>query len=128
MLIDSRVVERRANTVGISLRSGCHCNPGAGEVALGFSREEMAGPFAYRDRLSYEEFLRVIDGKKTGAARVSVGLVSTFADVHRFVEFVATFRDAPSPGAPTCGAGGTSGHALVTWGEGAADPLPPTRP
>jgi len=70
LLIDSRVVERRANTVGISLRSGCHCNPGAGEVALGFSRKEMAGPFAYRDRLSYEEFLRVIDGKKTGRARV----------------------------------------------------------
>ena len=37
VLIDSVRVERRANRAGISLRSGCHCNPGVREVALGFS-------------------------------------------------------------------------------------------
>ena len=36
-LIDSCLVERCASAAGISLRSGCHCNPGAGEIALGFS-------------------------------------------------------------------------------------------
>ena len=41
-LIDSRLVERHANNAGISLRSGCHCNPGAREIALGLSKEEMA--------------------------------------------------------------------------------------
>lgn len=84
VLIDSVRVERRANSAGISLRSGCHCNPGAREVALGFSTTEMAAAFEDKDRLRYEEFLHVIDGRTTGAARASIGLVTTFADVCRF--------------------------------------------
>jgi molybdenum cofactor sulfurtransferase len=92
-LIDSRVVERHANAVGISLRSGCHCNPGAREIALGLSEADMAPAFRHKDQLSYEEFLLVIDGKTTGAARVSLGLASTFADVYRFWAFAGSFRD-----------------------------------
>ena len=96
VLIDSVRVERRANRAGISLRSGCHCNPGVREVALGFSTQEMAAAFKDKDRLRYEEFLQVIDGKTTGAARASLGLATTFADVYRFREFAAGFRDIPS--------------------------------
>jgi len=44
----------------------------------------------------YHEFLQLIDGKTTGAARASPGLVTTFADVYRFREFAAGFRDVPS--------------------------------
>ena len=95
-LIDSVRVERRANRAGISLRSGCHCNPGVREVALGFSTEEMAAAFKDKDRLRYEEFLQVIDGKTTGAARASLGLATTFADVYRFWDFAAGFRDLRS--------------------------------
>ncbi len=96
VLIDSVRVERRANRAGISLRSGCHCNPGVREVALGFSAGEMAAAFKDKDRLRYQEFLQVIDGKTTGAARASIGLVTTFADVYRFWEFARGFRDVPS--------------------------------
>jgi molybdenum cofactor sulfurtransferase len=94
-LIDSGLVERHANAAGIALRSGCHCNPGAGEIALGLSAAEMAAPFRHKDQLTYEEFLHVIDGKKTGAARASMGLASTFADVYLFWEFAGRFRDVP---------------------------------
>jgi len=96
VLIDSVRAERRANRAGISLRSGCHCNPGVREVALGFSTEEMAAAFKDKDRLRHREFLQVIAGKTTGAARASLGLVTTFADVYRFWEFAAGFRDLPS--------------------------------
>jgi selenocysteine lyase/cysteine desulfurase len=96
VLIDSVRVERRANLAGISLRSGCHCNPGVREVALGFSIAEMAAAFKDKDGLRYEEFLHVIDGKTTGAARASIGLATNFADVYRFWEFAAGFRDVPS--------------------------------
>jgi molybdenum cofactor sulfurtransferase len=99
-VIDSRRIECQANKAGISLRSGCHCNPGAGEVALGLSTEEMAAAFKDKDRMRYEEFLQIIDGKKGGAARASLGLVSTFADVFRFREFAATFRDVPAGAVP----------------------------
>jgi selenocysteine lyase/cysteine desulfurase len=92
--IDHRVVEERANAAGISLRTGCFCNPGGGELALGISAEELASCFVgARDRLALEEFRRCIDDKSTGAVRVSMGLVSTFGDVYRFVEFVRGFAD-----------------------------------
>ena len=96
VLIDSVRVERRANRAGISLRSGCHCNPGVREVALGYSAAEMTAAFQDKDRLRYEEFLHVIDGKTTGAARASLGLATTFADVYRFWDFAAGFRDLRS--------------------------------
>ena len=95
-LIDSVRVERRANRAGISLRSGCHCNPGVREVALGYSTQEMTAAFKDKDRLRYQEFLQVIDGKTTGAARASLGLATTFADVYRFWDFAAGFRDLRS--------------------------------
>jgi selenocysteine lyase/cysteine desulfurase len=96
VLIDSVRVERQANRAGFSLRSGCHCNPGVREIALGFSEQEMAAAFKDKDRLRYEEFLHVIDGKTTGAARASIGLATTFADVYRFWDLAARFRDVPS--------------------------------
>ncbi|MGH8933295.1 MAG: aminotransferase class V-fold PLP-dependent enzyme [Egibacteraceae bacterium] len=94
-LIDSRLVEREANRVKLSLRSGCHCNPGARETALALSRNELVECALSSDHLSDEDFLHVVDEKTTGAARVSIGLATTFADVYRFYEFAAGFRDVP---------------------------------
>jgi molybdenum cofactor sulfurtransferase len=92
--IDHRIVEQRANEAGISLRTGCFCNPGGGEVALGLSADELSTCFVHAaDRLALDEFRRCIDDKSTGAVRVSLGLVTTFADVYRFVEFTAGFVD-----------------------------------
>ena len=56
----------------------------------------MAAAFKDKDRLRYQEFLQVIDGKTTGAARASLGLATTFADVYRFWDFAAGFRDLRS--------------------------------
>jgi len=92
-VIDHEVIERQANERLISLRTGCFCNPGAGEMALGISREELDTCFSGAgDGMTYEAFRHCIDGKSTGAVRVSVGLASNFADVAAFLEFAATFR------------------------------------
>src|SRR6266545_5499197 len=42
-VIDERYVERVARKHNISLRTGCFCNPGAGEVAFTISRETLVG-------------------------------------------------------------------------------------
>jgi molybdenum cofactor sulfurtransferase len=84
-----------ANDARISLRAGCHCNPGAREVALGFAEEELKSCFRNKDSQTYEQFLQVIDGKTTGALRASLGLVTTFADVYAYVQFAKTFIDKP---------------------------------
>ncbi len=94
-LIDCTLVERMANDARISLRAGCHCNPGAREVALGFAADELTLCFRDKDTKTYEQFLQVIDGKTTGALRASLGLVTTFADVYAYVQFARTFIDRP---------------------------------
>jgi molybdenum cofactor sulfurtransferase len=90
-VVDHDDVERRAAEAGISLRTGCFCNPGAGEMALGLSAGELDRCFTDSgDRMTKEDFGRCLEGGKSpGAVRVSLGLVSTFADVHAFVRFAA---------------------------------------
>jgi selenocysteine lyase/cysteine desulfurase len=88
--IDHRYIEEQANKSNISLRTGCFCNPGAGEVALGISRVELDVCFTspnHEDRLSIDDFRLCIDGKSSGAVRISVGMVSDFDDVQKFLAF-----------------------------------------
>ena len=88
--IDHRFIETKANQAAISLRTGCFCNPGAGEIALGISRIELAACFTspgHDQRLSLDDFRLCIDGKSSGAVRVSTGLVTNFEDVQGFLRF-----------------------------------------
>ena len=90
---DHRFVEQTANESNISLRTGCFCNPGAGEVALGISRVELNVCFTQpgnEDRLSLDDFRLCIDGKSSGAVRISVGMVTNFKDIQRFLSFAKT--------------------------------------
>ena len=94
--IDHRRIEVLASQANISLRTGCFCNPGAGEVAHGLSRAEMQQAFKNSERMTIEQFLSVLeskDGKSAGAVRVSLGLVTNFADVYRFVLFARGLLD-----------------------------------
>ncbi|MEW6284918.1 MAG: aminotransferase class V-fold PLP-dependent enzyme [Chloroflexota bacterium] len=87
---DHRYIEEQANKVNISLRTGCFCNPGAGEVALGISRVELDVCFTqpgHESRLTIEDFRHCIDGKSSGAVRISVGMVTNFKDVQGFLAF-----------------------------------------
>jgi molybdenum cofactor sulfurtransferase len=89
-LIDHRLIEQQANKANISLRTGCFCNPGGGEIALGLSAGELTACFrqpTHQSRLTIDDFRLCIDGKSSGAVRVSLGLVSNFADVYRFIQF-----------------------------------------
>ncbi|MBK9125450.1 MAG: aminotransferase class V-fold PLP-dependent enzyme [Chloroflexi bacterium] len=95
-LIDFRWVEDRANGRGISLRTGCFCNPGAGEMAAGLTKEELLPYFHGSERMTFEQFITAMSkhgDKAVGAIRVSVGIASNFADVYQFVEFARTFLD-----------------------------------
>lgn len=88
--IDHRIIEAEANKVNICLRTGCFCNPGAGEIALGISKPELVACFTQpgrAQRLSMDDFRLCIDGKSSGAVRISLGLVSNFEDVQAFLKF-----------------------------------------
>jgi molybdenum cofactor sulfurtransferase len=93
--IDHRTVEAVAGRANISLRTGCFCNPGAGETALELSRTDLVGCFnRVGGRMTMDDFRRCIDGRSTGAVRISLGLASNFADAYRFVQFAETFLDS----------------------------------
>jgi selenocysteine lyase/cysteine desulfurase len=90
--IDHQEIETKASDRGISIRSGCFCNPGAGELALGISPDDMKSCFARSpERMTYEDFRRCVDGKSSGAVRASLGIASNFADVQAFVDFARSF-------------------------------------
>ncbi|MFN8565706.1 MAG: aminotransferase class V-fold PLP-dependent enzyme [Anaerolineae bacterium] len=95
VIIDYRRIEALANERNISLRSGCFCNPGAGEAALGLTEEELCAALEQDQRMTLPELMIVL-GKVLGALRISVGIASNFADAHAFVDFARTFVDRPA--------------------------------
>lgn len=95
-LYDFRWIEQQANEENISLRTGCFCNPGAGEVINALSAADLAPYFHNADRMTFEQFIEAMDGRATGAVRVSLGLATTFGDVYRFVRFCEGLLNQPA--------------------------------
>jgi selenocysteine lyase/cysteine desulfurase len=91
--IDAYMTERLASAERISLRAGCHCNPGARESALGFTRDDLESCFVDADSLTFDQFRRRIVGKTTGGLRLSIGLATNVADIGRYLTFARTFLD-----------------------------------
>ncbi|XP_022149605.1 molybdenum cofactor sulfurase isoform X2 [Momordica charantia] len=86
--VGHREVEKLASLSGIQLRTGCFCNPGACAKYLGLSHLDLvtnieAGHVCWDD---YD----IINGKPTGAVRVSFGYMSTYEDVKKFIDFVTS--------------------------------------
>ena len=95
-LLDYHRVEEMAGLQGISLRTGCFCNPGVGEAAEGLTEADIVAALEADGDMNLRRFIQFMThrgGKSAGAIRVSLGLASNFADVHRFVEFAAGLRN-----------------------------------
>jgi selenocysteine lyase/cysteine desulfurase len=90
-VVDERFVDRVAAAHRISLRTGCFCNPGAGEVAFSLSTDRPEGRFD--DGMILDDYLRAVGMPTGGAVRVSLGIASNVADVQRFMEFASEFVD-----------------------------------
>lgn len=101
-VFDYRVVESLANQIKISLRTGCFCNPGAGEIAHHIDSVGLSECFRKGKPLTFEQLagslLNTGDTDVVGAVRISVGIASNFEDVYRFVMFAKTFVDEHSDG------------------------------
>ena len=91
-VVDERYVDRLAGDHNISLRTGCFCNPGAGEVAFTISRETLVGG-EFGEGTTLDDYIDELGLHSGGAIRASLGLASNLADLHRFIEFAAEFID-----------------------------------
>ncbi|MFN7913889.1 MAG: aminotransferase class V-fold PLP-dependent enzyme [Vicinamibacterales bacterium] len=95
-LVDYRRVEELAGERGISLRTGCFCNPGAGEAAEQLTESDMRAAMDGGVDMNLQKFVQLMQtrgGKAAGAIRVSLGLASNVHDVARFLAFAEELRD-----------------------------------
>jgi len=101
-IVDERAVAQATAAAGISIRTGCHCNPGASEAASRLTRQDWRKA-ARAGVQTMDEYLGFLGLPSAGALRASVGLASTVDDVERFLAFVeTTYRDrvVPAGGLP----------------------------
>jgi molybdenum cofactor sulfurtransferase len=93
-------VEAAAGRQRISIRTGCFCNPGTGEVAHDITPQDLRcyfeDPQTAMSRRQYMQAIEDATGKVLDTVRVSLGVASTFADVYRFLVFAAAYRNRPA--------------------------------
>jgi selenocysteine lyase/cysteine desulfurase len=91
-VVDERYVDRVARQHNIPLRTGCFCNPGAGEVAFTIARETLVGG-EFGNGMTLDDYVEAIGLPSGGAIRASLGLASNHADIERFIAFAGEFVD-----------------------------------
>jgi molybdenum cofactor sulfurtransferase len=104
-IVDERYVDRVAARRSVSLRTGCFCNPGAGEVAFTISRETLVGG-EFGEGMTLDDYVQAIGLPSGGAVRASLGIATNSADLERFAEFAEEFvnlADVPNDLPPRTG-------------------------
>ncbi|TWU73115.1 hypothetical protein ED733_000163 [Metarhizium rileyi] len=92
-VVDERLVAQESSQAHISLRTGCFCNPGAGETAFGIAAGTLRRLTSHKDG-TFDDFLRIAHLPTGGAIRVSFGVASTCKDVDYFISFaLKTYKD-----------------------------------
>ncbi|MFJ8045242.1 aminotransferase class V-fold PLP-dependent enzyme [Kitasatospora sp. NPDC096147] len=100
--LDERLCQRAASAAGISIRTGCFCNPGVAEQENGLTPEVVrtalagAGPAGLAD---VDDYLRLLPLRAQGAVRASVGAATGAADVDRLLTVCQDLlrRQPPDP-------------------------------
>ena len=92
-VIDERAVVRATAAAGISIRTGCFCNPGASEGVTQLTRQAWRAAARARPQ-TVDQYINILGLPSGGALRASVGLASNVEDVEQFLAFVeTTYRD-----------------------------------
>lgn len=87
--VSNTEVEKLAMVKNVQFRTGGLCNPGGVAYHLGLSTEEMRRNYAAGQRCGGEN--DILQGKPTGAIRVSLGAMSNLKDVETLINFIKEF-------------------------------------
>ncbi len=95
-LLDSRRIEELAGKAGISLRSGCFCNPGVGEASEGLTEGDMKAACALGREANFTSFMKLLQerGRNSRFHGLSQQLCGRVA-------FRGIYRQLPQPN-PVC--------------------------
>ena len=97
--IDERFVDRVAERHNVSVRTGCFCNPGSGELAFSIGKDTLIGG-EFDAAMILDEYIRAIGLPSAGAVRASLGVATNFPDVYRFMQFAQSFLDVTEADVP----------------------------
>ncbi|KAJ6631340.1 PLP-dependent transferase [Mycena sp. CBHHK59/15] len=81
-MVPNSFIEHSASKVGVSLRTGCMCNPGGAAAILGIE-DDMRRLYA---GVTLKDFERAV-GRELGVVRISLGLASNFQDAWTVVRY-----------------------------------------
>lgn len=85
-------IEQDASKLGISIRSGCFCNPGIDETNNCLTTDELAKYYSSRDDGNFKDMIQFL-GKMRGAIRISVGVPTTKKDLDACIQFIRSYID-----------------------------------
>ncbi|MYW62998.1 aminotransferase class V-fold PLP-dependent enzyme [Streptomyces sp. SID8379] len=101
-IVDERIVARESSAAGISVRTGCFCNPGAGEEAFAITPRLLRRTGSGRGRAdTIDGYIERLGLPSGGAVRVSPGIANVADDIDRFLDFL---RDTFAAATPATGA------------------------
>ncbi len=89
-MYDFITIEQKAYEENISIRTGCFCNPGIDETNHTLNKERLKSYFTKRGKKDYFDLIEFL-GQKRGAVRVSIGYITNFQDIERFLSFCNKF-------------------------------------
>jgi molybdenum cofactor sulfurtransferase len=87
--VSNSEVEKLATVKTIQFRTGGLCNPGGIATRLELSDEDLQQNYAVGQRCGGDN--DIINGKPSGAIRLSLGAMSSLRDVNTFIEFAREF-------------------------------------
>jgi molybdenum cofactor sulfurtransferase len=105
-------VTKLARMNQIILRSGCFCNPGACQRALGLTPEEVMAQ--HENGHSCGDDVDLVGGRPTGCLRVSLGYGSTLEDVQCVVSFLRGYFVVLAPADTPSSSSSSSSSSLAT--------------
>lgn len=82
-------VSRLANEHGIHLRSGCMCNVGACQQDVGITFSDLQRGLSAGRQCS-SDVADIVDGRATGAVRISLGVSTSRGDCDKFLSFLSS--------------------------------------
>jgi selenocysteine lyase/cysteine desulfurase len=82
-------IEEKANSNKISIRIGCFCNPGIDEITNCITSAELSSFYSSRTDHHYDKIHFL--GRMRGAIRISLGLMTNYADCENYLQFCKSF-------------------------------------
>ena len=98
-LLDERTLGAVAARAGVSVRTGCFCNPGVGEAINALSPAMVGSALRRGQPAGIDGYVKLLGVRAVGAVRASVGVASNVEDIDRLLQVVAGTAATRSPSA-----------------------------